>query len=185
MVDGEKTEIGKIVNVQETKSDKWVKHTYTLKSRDNKTHYLSLFISDKDNENVTLRKQGWVKDFAKGNDVEISYVEKGKYKNVTFIREVGNLAETNEKYNVVPIENKVENKVDNVDKTDKNQREWVSKCVVATGTMEEIAKKNNEINEREDAFVVATHVPTRLSNHPEDGSYNKYETLIFYKERKK
>lgn len=99
---------GIIIDIDKQVAENWIKWTYTVRSEeDGKTHYLSMFISEKDFENVRLKKESILSDFKKGDFVVASYTEKGKYKTLVSMEEP--IEVTNKQMDVVEIKEKPSN----------------------------------------------------------------------------
>lgn len=140
---------GIIIDIDKQVAENWIKWTYTVRSEeDGKTHYLSMFISEKDFENVRLKKESILSDFKKGDFVVAYYTEKGKYKTLVSMEEP--IEVTNKQMDVVEIKEKPSNmpiQAQKQDRSDLTQAERIllSQCLnIASTIISQSAEGMNE-----------------------------------------
>src|SRR3972149_7288580 len=90
----------KIINIEKSESETYIKYQYTAEEENGQKSYLTLFIGDKDTAETKAIKESWVQDFNEGDICDFEFVTKGKYKTISSMKQGGELEKTNEKYKV-------------------------------------------------------------------------------------
>ena len=86
----------KIINIEKSESETYIKYQYTTDEESGQKHYLTLFIGDKDTAENKAIKEAWVQDFKEGDICDFEFVTKGKYKTISSMKQGGELEKAND-----------------------------------------------------------------------------------------